>query len=84
MKTLGLVITPQEYAVARTLWAERSFSHYRLIATYHHNIDYCYQDVETQDENVFHMYEEDCEALGFKSATDIFDLLEGFVGNEGT
>jgi hypothetical protein len=80
----GLEITPQEFAAARALWAERSFSHYRLVATYHHNIDYCYEDVEIQGEKVVHIYEEDCEALGLKSVSDIYDLFEDYVGNEAT
>jgi hypothetical protein len=80
-ESTGLEITPEEFAAARTLWVERPFSHYRLVARYHHNIDYCYEDVEILEEKVVHVYEQDCEAIGLKSVTDIFELFDRFVGN---
>jgi hypothetical protein len=79
-----LEITPKEFAAARALWAERPFTHYRLVARYHHNMDACYEDVEIMNEVVVDVYEEDCESFNLKSVSDIFDLFDRFVGHEKT
>ena len=73
-----------EYATARTLRAERSFSHSHLVATYHHNIDYTNEGVEIQDEKNVHIYEQDCETWDLESVTDSFDLFKHFVGDDRT
>jgi hypothetical protein len=81
----GLETTPQEFTDAQALWEDRQFSHYRLVAEYSHQIDYCFEDVEVRNEMVVNVYEEKrCEGFGFMSVTDLFEMFERFVGSEAT
>jgi hypothetical protein len=54
------------------------------VAAYRNSTGSCHEDVEILDEKVVHVYAEDCEDLGFITVTDIFDLIESFVGDEET
>jgi hypothetical protein len=81
----SLETTPQEFADARELWEERQIPHYRLVAEYSHQMSYCREDVEVRDEKVVNVFEEEgCEAFGFLSVSELFDMFERFVGSEAT
>lgn len=81
----SLETTPKEFVQARGLWDERQYSHYRLVAEYFHQVDYCREDVEVRNERVVNVFEaESCEAFGFLSVSELFDMFERFVGSGAT
>lgn len=77
----GLETTPEEFVKAQQLWDNRPFSHYRLVATYWNILDHCHEDVEVLNEEVVSIYPtDDCQELGHRSVSGLFDLFNGYVG----
>jgi hypothetical protein len=78
----GLETTPAEFEAAQELWESRPFSHYRLVARYWTQIDYCEEDVEILNEEVVSVYPTDnCRELGHRSVTELFEMFTGYVGD---
>ncbi len=87
-KNRGIETSPQQFATSWELWRNRSFSRYRMTATYAGTYPGigggCRQEVEIYQERVVAVIENTCSETWSMTVTDIFELIQHFVGTGPT
>ena len=82
----GIETSPEEFANAWNRWNERSFSRYRMIASYagtNPSINPgCRQEVEVYQDHVVAVLENDCSETWSMTVDGIFELFQPEVGTE--
>ena len=82
----GIETSPQELVTARNRWNGRSFSRYRMIASYAGTDpgigSGCRQEVEVYQDHVVAVLENDCSETWSMTVDGIFRFFQSVVGTE--
>lgn len=81
----GIETSPEEFTDSWALWKDRSFSRYRMIASYT-GIDpgiglECRQEIEIYQDRVVEVIQNDCNETWLMTVDSIFALFQSFVGS---